>query len=428
MRHPPCTNPGTLPGALPYGGAVRARDPRTALLLVLFAVAFGTNVPTPLLLLYRERLGLSATVLTAAFGVYAAGLLPALLWAGPASDRHGRRRVVVPFVWLSGAASLIFLAALHGPLWIFLGRLVQGAVSGVVFSVGSAWAAELIGDAGRAARRVAAVLSIGWAGGPLVAGFMAQLGPAPAVSPYLAHLGLMAVAVTALPGVPETHAGRVGGPLVDLGVPLGAGRPFALVVVPTALCVFTFASLSVTVLPLLLQPFMPGVELAVTGAVAGITMSTGAAAQPLARRLGFARAAPVGAAAGSAGLVLGLVGAGLGLWPVLLPAALLLGVGYGLGLASGLEATERLATPGARGALTATFYACAYLGFGVPVAVAATARSAGFTAPLAAVAVAAAVLAAAMATPAARRLLPAVTSASDAVVVASARTPRRGRG
>jgi MFS family permease len=67
----------------------------TALWVVLFVVAFGTNVPTPLLLVYRDALGLSATALTGAFGLYAAGLVPMLLLAGPASDRFGRRRLVV---------------------------------------------------------------------------------------------------------------------------------------------------------------------------------------------------------------------------------------------------------------------------------------------------------------------------------------------
>ena len=51
----------------------------SALWVVLFVVAFGTNVPTPLLLVYRDTLGLSATALTGAFGLYAAGLVPTLL-------------------------------------------------------------------------------------------------------------------------------------------------------------------------------------------------------------------------------------------------------------------------------------------------------------------------------------------------------------
>jgi len=66
----------------------------------LFAVAAGTNVPAPLLLIYRDTLHLSPDVLTAVFGIYAAGLVPALLLAGPASDRLGRRRLVLPLVVL----------------------------------------------------------------------------------------------------------------------------------------------------------------------------------------------------------------------------------------------------------------------------------------------------------------------------------------
>ncbi len=49
----------------------------------LFTVAAGTNVPTPLLLVYRDTLDLGPDVLTAVFGVYAAGLVPAIFFAGP---------------------------------------------------------------------------------------------------------------------------------------------------------------------------------------------------------------------------------------------------------------------------------------------------------------------------------------------------------
>jgi MFS family permease len=77
----------------------------------VFVAAFGTNVPTPLLLIYRDELGLTPNALTGAFGVYAAGLVPALLLAGPASDRVGRRPVVLPFVVLSVLTSLLFLGA-----------------------------------------------------------------------------------------------------------------------------------------------------------------------------------------------------------------------------------------------------------------------------------------------------------------------------
>ena len=41
--------------------------------LLLLPAAAGTNVPTPLLLVYRDELDMSATSITALFGVYALG-------------------------------------------------------------------------------------------------------------------------------------------------------------------------------------------------------------------------------------------------------------------------------------------------------------------------------------------------------------------
>src|SRR4051794_41785042 len=94
----------------------------------LFAVAAGTNVPTPLLLVYQERLGLSPEVLTSLFGVYAAGLVPALLVAGPLSDRVGRRRVAAPGVVLSALASVAIAAAGGALAHVFPPRFAQGVV------------------------------------------------------------------------------------------------------------------------------------------------------------------------------------------------------------------------------------------------------------------------------------------------------------
>ncbi|HVL84792.1 MAG TPA: MFS transporter [Pseudonocardia sp.] len=386
------------------------RDRRTvaALWVALFVVAFGTNVPTPLLLVYRETLGLSSTALTGAFALYAAGLVPALLLAGPASDRFGRRRLVVPASVLAALTSTLFLAAGSSLAALFAARFLQGAASGVVISVGTAWLGELVGAAGRAARLTTGALSAGWALGPLSAGLMAQWLPWPTVLPYLLHVALMAGALVLLRAVPETlppQRRRRDGPLLNLGVPRPARRPFALVVLPVAVAVFTFPSTAVTVLPLLLIPAMPGIAVAVTGLVAGVTLLTGVLAQPLERRLGAVRAAPVGLLSGAAGLALSLVAGATGSWPLLVPVAVLLGGGYGLCLAAGLTTVARLASPTERGALTGTFYACAYLGFGVPVLLSAIGGDGGFRGPLAGLAVVAAAVAVVLALPAARRLV-----------------------
>ena len=343
-------------------------EPWRGLWLVLFAVAFGTNVPTPLLLVYRGQLDLSPTVLTAIFGVYAAGLVPALLLAGPLSDRRGRRRVLLPFVLLAAAASALLITASVSFPALLVGRLLQGVVSGVVFSVGTAWMAETVPDAATASRRAAIAMSLGFSLGPLTSGLVAQWLPAPTVLPYLLHLGLVAVALIRVRSIPETVVRRVGrGPLVHLGVPHPARAAFVTFVVPAALGVFTFPSISITILPLGLQDAMPGVDLAVTGLVAGLTLGVGVLVQPIGRRLGVVRAAPLGALAGAIGLGLGLAATTTEQPWLLLPTAVLLGTGYGWSLTAGLTATQWLADPAARGALVSTYYALTYLGFGAPV-------------------------------------------------------------
>ena len=67
----------------------------------LFGAAWGSNQFTPMLLVYRQQLGLSTGTLEALFGVYALGLIPGLLIAGPLSDARGRRPVIVASAALS---------------------------------------------------------------------------------------------------------------------------------------------------------------------------------------------------------------------------------------------------------------------------------------------------------------------------------------
>ena len=60
--------------------------------LALFGAAWGSNQFTPMLLVYRQQLGLGTGTLEAMFGFYALGLIPGLLIAGPMSDARGLRR------------------------------------------------------------------------------------------------------------------------------------------------------------------------------------------------------------------------------------------------------------------------------------------------------------------------------------------------
>src|ERR1700689_3961598 len=77
--------------------------------LPMFAVGWGANQFSPMLIVYRHELGLSAAAVAGLFLIYAVTLIPGLLIGGPASDRFGRRPVVLPFVVLSPGATLLLV-------------------------------------------------------------------------------------------------------------------------------------------------------------------------------------------------------------------------------------------------------------------------------------------------------------------------------
>ena len=343
-----------------------ARRRLDALTFGLFTVALGTNIPTPLLLVYRRTLGLSDADLTAIFGCYAIGLIAALTVSGAASDRFGRRALVLPFAVLAGLVSLLFVPAVDSLPLLYLGRLLQGVVSGVVFSVANAWLQELAGPERQqsAATRGAVSTSLGFAVAPALSGVLAQYGPAPTTLPYLVHVAVLLVGLAALLVVPETVHERRPGRLMHLGLPPEARRPFWAVLAPTAFGVFAFPAVAATLMPLLVVP--DGVGVAYAGIVGGVALGASAIAARLGRR-SERGAAPLGMALGGLGHGLGVLAIVAQAEPLLLPSAVLLGAGGGLCLTAGLTLTARLAPPHTRGAMNSAFYAFAYVGFGVPL-------------------------------------------------------------
>jgi MFS family permease len=365
-------------------------------------------VPTPLLLLYRQHLHLTGAQVTIVFGVYAAGLAPSLLAAGPLSDRYGRRPVVLPFALLAGVASLLFAGAAGSFGLLLLARFVQGLVSGAVFTAGSAWLGELCAQEGAAfaaGRRSAVALAGGFSLGPLVAAICAVTVPGPLVVPYLLHAGLAVAGVVAARSVPETaprarrHADSPArSPLVRRGE-----RVLALsALLPVAVCVYGFPASAIAALPLLVH--LPGNGVLATGVLAGLTLGAGAVVAPAQHRLG-PWTAVAAAASGTIGFGLCALAAATDSWPMLGPAGIALGAGSGWAMASGLALTGRLAPPERRGTLTGIFYTCAYLGFAAPFVLTSAAGAAGGSGPLVVAALLTLLLAVRLVPPARRDVL-----------------------
>jgi MFS family permease len=361
----------------------------------MFAVGWGANQFSPMLIVYRHELRLGAGAVAGLFLVYALTLIPGLLVGGPASDRFGRRPVVLPFVALSPLATLLLVLGPRSLAVIAAGRALAGLCSGVVFGSATAWVQELSHGTGQSARRSALALTAGFGLGPVVASVLAQWAADPLVVPYLPHLVIgVAAAAWAWP-TPEglgrgTRARRR---TAWAPAAVRTGR-FWLGVAPASPMVFGSVSLAIVVLP---EDVTSARTLSAgfAGLMTAVTFAAGVGVQPFARRL---RNPLAGAAAG---LCCAAAGAGAGMAAVAGAdrvlagvSAVLFGLAYGLSLVSGLRQAEQLAHPTERGAVVACFYAIAYLGFAAPYLADGLGAAAGAAGALGVLAVIAALVAA----------------------------------
>lgn len=336
----------------------------------LFAVSYGTNVSTPFLVLYRERLDLTASQTMAIFVVYVAGILGTLLMAGPISDRVGRRPLVVPMIVLSALASCVMILGRDSFGLLLLGRLLLGVVSGGVLGVGAAWLLELLGPGNELRASVITTLVTfgGFGIGPPISALFEAFVPHPLVLPYLLHAVLTLVAAAGASAVPETRSRNPSAPLrVSFGVPSAHRREFFTVVVPAALWVFCFPSTAFALFPVLISDSIDTGRVAVAAGAGMLTAWAGMFSRPLVGRLGPAPALPCGMVSGVLGYGLGWYAFETGAWPILLLASMLLGLAAGTLTAGVLGVLAAMDAGDQRGALTSSFYVLAYPGMAMPL-------------------------------------------------------------
>ncbi|WP_297008048.1 MFS transporter [uncultured Corynebacterium sp.] len=394
-RHPqggPTSAPSV--GDTPAGPA-----PWLRVALGMFAISFGAILFAPLLPVMREVHDLSQAQVNFLLAIYIVGLVPALLFGGPLSDRVGRRALVRPSLLFSAVGTLTTLVAHFfdeptSPLILVVGRMLTGVAVGLVMAAGASWLKEVTpaeDGPGAAARRATIATSAGFGVGPLVTGPVAEWLPGPDTTGLALHLVMILVLTplvwTTSAPPPPAHTGT--GPTPDTRRHLLPGsarsRHFLLAVASWAPWVFGCATTSFAALaPVAAESVGPNV--AYTGLIAGVTMLTGAAVQP---RIG--RHADLGAKPHPAVLGLGTATVGMLLavavttlapgaaaaW-LMIPTAMVLGTAYGIMMVSGLREVQRIAPPDELGALTGIFYSLTYVGFFVPFVIALIAPHTGY--------------------------------------------------
>jgi MFS family permease len=361
---------------------------------------FGTTLPTPLYVLYQQKLRFSALIVTVIFAAYAAGVLAALVLFGRASDELGRRRVLLPGLACAALSAAAFLVAQGLPL-LFVGRVLSGLSAGIFTGTATATLVDLAGEGeGQRATLVATAVNMGGLGlGPLVAGALAQLAPLPLRLPFWLDLGLVLLAIVAVAAIPETvriaeHPRlRISRPDVPAQV-----RGTFIRAATAGFAGFAVLGLFTAVAPSFLAELLGDHSHVLSGAVVFAVFAASTVGQvALSRR--FGRWALPG---GCVGLIagMGLLAGGLGARSLglVITGGIIAGLGQGLSFRSGLEAINSQAPAERRGAVASSFFIVLYTAISLPVigeGIAATAlglQTAGIAFSIAVAVVAAAAL------------------------------------
>ncbi|MFE1773437.1 MFS transporter [Streptomyces sp. NPDC059008] len=160
-----------------------------------------SNAAMPLYGVWQRRLGFGSGTLTLIYAAYVVGLLGALLVAGVAADRLGRKPVLVPALLLGITACLGYATA-PSVAALATARLLTGAATGAAVSAGMAAVTDIA-----AGRRIGPLLAstamvLGAGIGPVLAGVLSQTAPAPTVTVFAVEAALLATALAVVARMP----------------------------------------------------------------------------------------------------------------------------------------------------------------------------------------------------------------------------------
>ncbi len=311
----------------------------------VLAVFVLSNAATPLYVVWQRELGFSSGTLTLVFATYIVGLLGALTVAGVVSDRVGRKTVLLPAIALAMVACVLFAGA--GSVFVLaLARLLTGVAVGCAVSAGMAAVTDIAGPRrtakGALAASVAMVLGAGL--GPLLSGVLSEVAPGATVTVFLVEIVLLAAAfvVVLRMDLPSGPGGR--GPWIRLPAVPAQGRTAVLLGIAAFAPGITATSFVLSLGPSVLG-LLGSANRVVAGGMAFMMFLAATGIQFMVRRKSI-RVILVASSAATAGSVFALVGAvTTGSVAVFGIAAMLAGMGQGLGQLGGLTAIGSTVPP-----------------------------------------------------------------------------------
>lgn len=340
-----------------------------AVALATFVILVGATLPTPLYQVYRETFHFSNFTLTLIFGVYALGVIPALLVFGPVGDALCRRRVLMAAILIE-ALGILFLCAARGIFWLLVGRWLVGVAVGASQGNLSAALVEMQprGDRLRAGIVTAACTLSGAAAGPLISGLLAEYLPEPLVLCYLVELGLLTLALVRIAAIEEAASPgslssfRLHCPRVPRNILAG----FVSAGFSGGLCL-TIGGLFVALVPSYVSGLLQVQNIASGGALVALMLGMSVAAQLIMRRQSVFRLQVFGLGGGIVGLAAVVWAWPLTSLPLMFIGSIICGAATGMAYLGSISELNRLALPEERGSINSLYFVIIYLFFSVPI-------------------------------------------------------------
>lgn len=336
---------------------------------VLWLFFLASAVPSPLYGLYQAQWHFSALTLTAVFAVYALALLTALLVTGSLSDAIGRRPVLLGSLLIELVGIAVFAGA-DSVGWLYAARILQGAGTGIAAAALSAGLIDLRPHSRPwlPAVVISAAPTSGQAAGALLAGALAEYGPAPTRLVYWILIGAFLIAAFAVWTMPESVTSRSFSRAVllpHIGVPRQARRPF-LATVPCVVAIWSLSGLHLSLGPLIATEVTRSTNHLTGALVVALLTGFGAITATALHGRSPRWAMLVGSGLLVIGMVVTLAALATGSLGTFLLGTAVAGCGFGLGLLGTFGALSAMAPPAHRGRLAAAMFTVCYLAFSLP--------------------------------------------------------------
>jgi MFS family permease len=344
-----------------------------ALVAGIVALAlFASATPSPLYADYAADWGFSTPVLTAVYGVYAFGVLAALLLIGRLSDQIGRRPVLIGALSALLVAIVLFMGA-QSVEWLFAARALQGLATGAALAAAGAAMLDLHprGDAVHTGlvNGVGSALGIGT--GAAISALLVQEAPDPRVTPFALVFVLFAAALAGTLALREPVS-RIGALRLRPqwpSVPRSIRPQFALASMGV-ISSWSIGGLYLALSPsLAAQLFDTHSHLAGGAAVLALA-GPGGLSQLVFHKLAPRAAMGWGALVLAAGMTATVLSLSTGSPAIFLAASAVMGVGFGVAFMGAIRLISTTAPTEQRAAVMSAFYVVAYLSLSVPTVIA----------------------------------------------------------